>query len=442
MGVVFRAHDERLGRDVALKVLPQELVSDAAARERLLGEAQTASALNHPHICTVHEVGEAGGLAYIVMEFVEGRSLSDVIPREGLPFETTVRYAAQIADALAHAHHRGVIHRDLKSSNVAITPEGRVKVLDFGLARKLPPNDPDADTSSDLALDDGRHIAGTLAYLAPEVLRGEAAREQSDLWALGVMLYEMAAGVRPFQGDNGFSLSTAILRDPPAPLPAHLSAGLTAVIQRCLAKEPAGRYQRASEALAALQAIQSGAEVRPDTARKRRLTRAIHSLAVLPFENAAADPETEYLSDGVTESLIDSLARLPKLGVIARSTVFRFKGQRVDPQAAGRSLHVHAVLVGRVSLQGEALQIDTELVDAENGWQLWSEKFNRPRADLFAVQEQIAREITERLRLRLSGAERKRLSKRYTENTEAYHLYLKGRFYWNKRTQEDRKSVV
>ncbi len=442
MGVVYRAHDERLGRDVALKVLPAELVTDSAARKRLLGEAQTASALNHPHICTVHEVGEARGLAFIVMEYVAGKSLSETIPGQGLPVETAVRYAVQIADALAHAHKRGVIHRDLKSSNVVITPESLVKVLDFGLARKLPLKDSEEETSSDLNVDEGRAIAGTLAYLAPEVLRGEPAQQQSDLWALGVVLYEMATGARPFRGESSFALSTAILRDPPAPLPAHISASLTAVIQRCLAKEPAGRYQYASEAFAALQAIQSGVAVRHGAPRKRRSPGAIHSLAVLPFENVAADPGTEYLSDGITESLIDSLAQLPKLRVMARSTVFRFKGQNIDSQTAGRELNVHAVLVGRVSQQGEMLLITAELVDVANGWQLWSEKFNRRRADLFAVQEQIAKEITERLRLRLSGADRKRLTKRYTEDTEAYHLYLKGRYYWNKRTQEDLKTGI
>jgi serine/threonine-protein kinase len=437
MGVVYRAHDERLGRDVALKVLPSELVSNKAARERLLDEAQTVSSLNHPHICTIHEVGEAGGLAYIVMEYVEGLSLSEATPREGLPIETAVRYAAQIADALAHSHQRGIVHRDLKSSNVVITPESRVKVLDFGLARRLPLKGPDADTRSDLSLEEGREIAGTLAYLAPEVLRGEAANEQSDIWALGVILYEMATGAKPFQGETEFAHSTAILRDPPAPLPANFPTGLGAVIQRCLAKELPERYQRASELLAALQAIQSNVGIIPSAPAKRRSARVINSLAVLPFENATGDPQAEYLSDGITESLINSLAQLPKLRVMARSAVFRFKGQRVDPQTAGRDLNVHAVLVGRVSQRDDSLLITAELVDVANGWQLWSEQFNRPRADIFLVQDQIAKEISERLRLRLTGADKKRLTKRYTENTEAYHLYLKGRFYWNKRTQED-----
>jgi TolB-like protein/Flp pilus assembly protein TadD len=217
---------------------------------------------------------------------------------------------------------------------------------------------------------------------------------------------------------------------------------LGAVIQRCLAKEMAERYQRASELLAALQAIQSNVGASPSAPAKRRPTRAINSLAVLPFENATPDPEAEYLSDGITESLISSLAQLPKLRVVARSAVFRFKGQKMDPQKAGRELNVHAVLVGRVSQRDESLLITAELVDVANGWQLWNEKFNRQRADIFAVQDQIAQEISERLRLRLSGADKKRLTKRYTQNTEAYHLYLKGRYYWNKRTQADMKTGI
>jgi eukaryotic-like serine/threonine-protein kinase len=442
MGVVYHAHDERLDRDVALKILPASLGADEVPRERLLDEARIASALNHPHICTVYEVGEDNGLAYIAMEFVRGRPLSAVIPRDGLPAETVVRYGTQIAEALAHAHQRGIIHCDLKSSNVVMTSEGRAKVLDFGLAKRLRHKKPDAATQSHLAFEEDQAIAGTLPYLAPEVLRGEPARAQSDIWALGVMLYEMATGVRPFRGDTAFALSSAILRDPPVPLPRHILAGLRSIIQRCLTKELPERYEGASEAHAALQAIQPEMVISSPALPRRRSRRAIDSLAVLPFENLTSDPETEYLSDGITETLIHRLAQLPRLRVMARSTMFRYKGQPIDPQAIGRDLDVRAVLTGRVLQRGDALLIATELVDVADGSQLWGEQYNRQHADIFAVQDQIAKEISERLRIRLTGEDRKRLTKRHTEITEAYHLYLKGRYYWNKRTQEDIKKGI
>jgi serine/threonine protein kinase/pimeloyl-ACP methyl ester carboxylesterase/Flp pilus assembly protein TadD len=256
MGVVYRARDTRLERDVALKVLPEDMVADATARARLLREARTASALNHPNICHIYDVGEFGGHSYIAMEHVEGRPLSQSIPADGLPLDTTLRYAEQLAEALAHAHDRGVLHRDLKSSNVMIMPEGRVKVLDFGLAKRAPANTDEATRAIDSVTQAGS-VAGTLHYLAPELLRGQPADARSDLWALGVTLYEMVTGKLPFTGRTGFEASAAILREPPAPLPAHVPAGLRSVLMRCLAKEPAQRYQRAGELRAALEAIRS-----------------------------------------------------------------------------------------------------------------------------------------------------------------------------------------
>jgi tetratricopeptide (TPR) repeat protein/predicted Ser/Thr protein kinase len=255
MGVVYRAHDERLGREVALKVVGERWLSDEKARARLLQEARTASALNHPHVCTIYEVAEAEGETYIVMEYVAGRPLSALVPRDGLPAETLCRYAAQIADALAHAHERRVIHRDLKSSNVVITPEGRAKVLDFGLAKRMREQELDEVTRSQLSLTEAGAVVGTLHYLAPEVLRGAAANERSDIWALGVLLYEMATGTLPFHGKTCFELTSAILREPVADLPPGAPAGLRGVIQRCLAKEPGERYAGAGEAKAALETM-------------------------------------------------------------------------------------------------------------------------------------------------------------------------------------------
>jgi len=284
MGVVYRAHDTQLERTVAVKVIGESLEADATARARLIQEARAASALNHPNICTIHEAGEAGGRAFIVMEYVEGRPLSALTTGDGLPVETVIRYGSQIADALSHAHERGVVHRDLKSSNVIVTPEGRPKVLDFGLAKRLRGADL-ADATRTQGLTAAGVIAGTLSYMAPEVLRGQPADQRSDIWALGVVLYEIAAGKQPFQGQTGFELTAAILREPPAPLAPQAPAGLRAIIQRCLAKEPGERYQHAGEVRAALETLQSAVMVPPAAGApgvsRRRWVWALVPIAVL-----------------------------------------------------------------------------------------------------------------------------------------------------------------
>src|SRR5262249_31491062 len=259
MGVVYRARDRQLERTVAVKVVGGPGQVDENARARLLREARTASALNHPNICTIHEAGVADGETYIAMELVEGRPLSDMIPTDGLPVEMAIRYGAQIADALAHAQERGVVHRDLKSSNVIITPEGRAKVRDFGLAKRVIEKSEDATRSEPLT--ETGAVAGTLSYMAPEVLRGEPADARSDLWALGVMLYQAVTGTLPFRGSTAFDISSSILRDAAAPLPPHVPPGLATIIQRLLAKQPGERYQRAGEVRAALEAIQPGVAV-------------------------------------------------------------------------------------------------------------------------------------------------------------------------------------
>ncbi len=260
MGEVWRARDTRLDRVVALKVLPPATLEDETARKRLVREAQLASKLNHPHVCTIHEVGEAEGRAFVAMELVEGRSLSGLVSPEALPAEQVLRLGQQLADALAHAHERGVVHRDFKSANVFVTPEGRAKVLDFGLARRLVGEDASETTTASYgSLTAPGTVAGTLAYMAPEQLQGRAADARSDIWALGVVLYEMASGRRPFQGPTGFALSSAILNEAPPALPAGVPDGLRGVVERCLEKEPSRRYQHAAEVHAALEAIQSGA---------------------------------------------------------------------------------------------------------------------------------------------------------------------------------------
>jgi serine/threonine-protein kinase len=442
MGVVYKAEDTRLGRLVALKFLPEELARDPEAVERFAREARAASALNHPHICTIYEVGEDQGRVYLAMEYIAGEPLDQRVRGGSLPAEVVIRWGAQIADGVAHAHERGLLHRDLKSANVIITADGRAKVLDFGLAQPLAEADLKQVTRSRVAPSEAGTLAGTVAYMAPEILRGERADPPSDIWGLGVLLYEMAVGTPPFRGQTSFALTSAILTEPPPSLPSGIPAALAAIIERCLAKDSTQRYQQAGEVRAALEAVQSGLVPAVAARPRRRAGRAIRSLAVLPFENAAADAETEYLSDGITESLINNLAHLPRLRVMARSTVFRYKGQRVDPQAVGRALSVEAVLTGRLFPRGQSLQITAELVDVADGSHLWGEQYNRPLADIPAVEAGIAQEISGKLRLRLTGPERRQLGKRYTKSSRAYQLYLQGRYHWNKRTEDGLKKAI
>ena len=463
MGVVYLAHDTTLERRVAVKVLGERLLGEPTARERFLREAKTASALNHPHVCTVHEVGEDNGQVYIVMEYVEGRPLSEAFATGLLP-DAVVRYGVQIADALAHAHDRGIVHRDLKTQNVIVTPEGRAKVLDFGLAKRLPTEQLEQATRSADSLTEAGQIVGTLHYLAPEVLRGRAADMRTDVWALGVLLYELATGDRPFQGKTKFEVTSAILEQAPRPLPESVPAGLRSVIERCLAKEPGERYQRGSEVRAVLEAIQSGSFTAeqawlPRAAARRWLlwgaaavavlalgllgarffmgrAQSIDSIAVLPFANVGGDPETEYLSDGVTESVIGSLSRIPNLKVIAFSSVLRYKGKTVDPQEVVRELPVAAILTGRILQRGNELSVTAELVDTRDRSRLWGEQYDQSVTNLLAVQDDISQKISEHLRQRLTGEVKGRLKKRYTDNAEAYQLYLKGQHHKAQYTPE------
>ena len=459
MGEVYRARDERLDRDVAIKVLPATSFDDPAARARLVREAQAAAGLNHPHICTVHEVGEANGQTYIAMELVEGEPLSAQVTAGALRIEHVVRYGAQLAGALAHAHERGVVHRDLKSANVIVTPDGRVKVLDFGLAKRVTATER-AVTQSQGPLTQVGTVIGTLAYMAPEQLRGETAQMSSDIWALGIVLYEMSAGTRPFQGQTGFELSAAILNREPAPLGSHIPAALQAVIGRCLEKDAGRRYQAGSEVHGALEGLQTDFRASPFRLTRRRAIQfggiaAIgaasglaawqlwpggaprRSLAVLPFQNVANDEAIDYLCDGVTESLIHQVSNIRALKVIARSTIFNLKGQAVDPLAAGRQLGVDAVLKGTLSRTADRLVITAELLDVVSGARMWSNTYDRAAADLLSVQDEIARAIMDDgLRLRLSSDERQRV-RNPTNDGEAFDFYLQARHLQRRATEDD-----
>ncbi|MBI3698065.1 MAG: protein kinase [Acidobacteria bacterium] len=459
MGVVYRAHDETLDRDVALKVLPGEALADEAARARFRKEALALSQLNHPHICTIYEVGEAGGQAYIAMEYIAGRTLSAVVREEGLTPQTAVRYGMQIAEALAHAHERGVVHRDLKSSNVIITPEGRAKVLDFGLAKRLREAEA-AEATRSQGTETGT-VVGTLAYMAPEVLSGEPADARSDVWALGVMLYEMAAGELPFQGKTGFELSAAILRGAPEALSAGAPAGLSAVIERCLAKKPGERYQRAGEVRAALEAMGTGRgkpEAYPTWLQivaaavvlfgalgwlvARRGTGKIESIAVLPLENLSGDPSQDYFADGMTEELTASLAKIGALKVISRTSVMKYKGARKPLPEIGRELGVDAVVEGSVRRSGERVRITAQLIQAKTDKHLWAESYERDVRDVLQLQSEVSRAIADQIRVKLTPQEQVRLAGGRAVQPEAYDLYLRGKFHSARENLEENQAAI
>jgi serine/threonine protein kinase/Tfp pilus assembly protein PilF len=443
MGVVYRAHDERLQRDIALKVLPASSFRDETARARLVGEARAAAALNHPHICMIHEVDEAEGQAYIAMEYVEGLPLSALVAQGRLPLAQLLRYGIQLADGVAHAHARGVVHRDLKNANVIITPEGRTKILDFGLAKRRPQAELEEVTRSQATLTEAGAILGTLFYMAPELLRGQGADACSDLWALGVMLYEMAAGARPFQGQTGYELSSAILRDAPLPLPGDLPTALRAVIARCLEKDPGKRYQRASEVRAALEAVQSGAATAPPqrqrtvAPRKRRVSRKrIRSLAVLPLANLSGNPEQEYFADGMTEVLIADLAKLRALRIISRTSAMRYKGTDKSLPEIAEELGVDGVVEGSVLRVGQRVRITAQLIHAATDTHLWAESYERDLQDVLLLQSEVARAIAREIQVAVTPEETRRLASARPVNPEAYETYLKGRFHWYKLTRQ------
>jgi serine/threonine protein kinase/tetratricopeptide (TPR) repeat protein len=444
MGVVYRAEDTGLGRFVALKFLPEERSQDGEALIRLKREARAASGLNHPHICTVHDVGEFEGQPFIVMELLEGKTLKERIASAAIHPEKAVKIGIQIAEALEAVHSQGIIHRDIKPANIFVTGRGQVKVLDFGLAKQLSKEELEETTKSGTPLTQAGAIVGTLRYMAPEVLRGEPADLRSDLWALGAVLYETVAGEVPFQGKTVYELTSAILREPPRPLGISAPRGLQNIILRCLAKDETQRYQTASEVRAALETIGSAPAATSISPGVRSPGRVIDSLAVLPFENVSGDPGFDYLSEGLAENIIFRVSQLRKVSLAAYSTVSRYKGRSVDPLQVGSELNVGAVLVGRVTQREDMLVIATELVDTHSGWQLWGQQYGRRYGrrvtDIMGVPEDIAWEISHKLRMTLTGDDSKKLSKRYTENPEAYEVYLKGRHYWNDRTEEGLKK--
>jgi eukaryotic-like serine/threonine-protein kinase len=478
MGEVYLGEDQRLDRTIALKILPTELASDPERMRRFIREAKAASALKHPNVATIYEIGACDGLNFIAMEYVEGQTLATKINSRPLDVAEVVEIGLQTADALDQAHTKGITHRDIKPANLMLTPRSQVKVLDFGLAKVTRPEGQamGSDISTEVKTETGV-VMGTVQYMSPEQVLGRDVDHRTDIFSLGVVLYEMATGRLPFSGNSVSETTDRILHGQPdaiARFNYNAPPELERIIRKCLEKDRERRYQSARDLLVDLRNLKRDSDsaehaVGKVTARQvshlRRpifatsavaiLTligvgayrlhwhsKAMDSLAILPFVNESADPNMEYLSDGITESLIRTLSQLPNLRVMARSTVFRYKGKDVDPQKVGQDLHVQAAVTGRVQQRDNILIIAAEMVDVEKGSQLWGGQYTRKVADIFAVQEEISKEISDKLQLRLTGEEQKRLTKRYTENPEAFEAYLKGRYHWNKRTEEGfRKGI-
>ena len=487
MGVVYRAEDTRLGRQVAVKFLSTKLSQDSLALERFQREARAASSLSHPHICALYDIGRHGDLPFLVMELLDGTTLRRRLAHGPLPMETVLDFGIQIAEALDAAHSLRLIHRDIKSANIFVTERGQIKMLDFGLAKLAHPRgtavDPFSDTvlASPTTTDDGQTL-GTLSYMSPEQARGQDLDPRSDLFSFGVVLYEMATAREPFAGRTSALVFDAILHQPsrpPSAINPHVPAEFDHIVAKALEKDRDLRYQTAAELRADLKRLQretgssklaagrSGAATAPAPVRARKPVlaaaalvvvaalaaagywlwagagRAIDSVAVLPFLAVGQPTDAEYLTDGMTETLINGLAQLPDLRVTARSVVFRYKGKTdVDPQQVGRDLAVKAIVTGRIVKRNNRLIIGAELMNVETGAQLWGDQYDRPEADLLAVQEEIAGQIIKKLRPRASGDEKALATKRYTDDPEAYQYYLQGRYSSNKGTIAGYKTAI
>jgi serine/threonine protein kinase/Flp pilus assembly protein TadD len=524
MGDVYLAEDTTLDRRVALKILPSEVAANHDRMRRFIQEAKAAAALNHPNIAHIYEIGEANGVNFIAMEYIDGQTLRKYIHGRQVDLRRLLGYMQHVAEGLAKAHAAGIVHRDIKPDNIMITRDGHAKILDFGLAKLVEPQQPLSLTSGDVSEIDTeimQHstpgiLLGTVGYMSPEQARGKSDQidHRSDIFLFGCTLFEAVTGQRAFEGKDGIETLNKIIREPAPPIsefrpdaPNHLQR----ILRLCLAKDPEDRYQTIKDVgielrelrrelegadfltttlsstdtgLRSTMAVQGGysshgstSSLQPLSTRvssaeyivsgikqhklaagivllviigvvtgiylySRNTSDAIESIAVLPFVNTSGDANTEYLSDGIPETLINSLSRVQQLRVTARSTAFRYKGKDYDPQAVGRDLNVRSVLTGRVRQVGDTLIIQVDLVDTKTGSQLWGMEYERRTADVLAVKQEIAREITEKLRLRLTGEEQKELASHDTNNPEAYQFYLKGRFYWNKRTADGLKKAV
>ncbi len=525
MGEVYLAQDTKLARKVALKILPVEIAAHPDWMKRFVQEAKTASALNHPNIITIYEIEHIDSVNFIATEFIDGETLRRRMRKAPMKVGEVLDVAAQIAGALSAAHAAGIVHRDVKPENVILRADGIVKVLDFGLAKlteRPPPDSVDAEAATKaLVQTEPGVVLGTVAYMSPEQARGLAVDARTDIFSLGVVIYELVAGQAPFGGSTRSDLIAALLEREPPPLARftpQVPAELERIVMKALAKDPDERFQTARDLLIDLKRLKQkldvdaelertsapelrsgGGDAKPSQAREaistaprataqtafgsssatssaeylvsgikqhklaaaiallvlvtgaaglsvylysRNTEVTIESIAVLPFVNQNHDPDSEYLSDGVAESIINSLTQLPNLRVISRSSVFRYKGKEADPMAAGKELGVRAVLTGRIMQRGDNLTISTELLDVRDNKQLWGEQYERKVSDLMTLQRDIAGQIANNLKVKISGEEHDRMMKHYTENPEAYQLYLKGRYFWNRFSPADHQKAA
>ncbi|HKN83481.1 MAG TPA: protein kinase, partial [Pyrinomonadaceae bacterium] len=462
MGDVYLAEDTRLGRKVALKALPTHFTKDPERVRRFQLEAKAASALSHPNIITIYEIGQLDQLHYIAIEFIEGETLRQRLNTRQLTIAEALEVATSVATALLAAHGAGIIHRDIKPENIMLRADKVVKVLDFGLA-KLTESKPSISDATTLFQTQQGIVIGTAPYMSPEQARGLAIDRRTDIWSLGSVLYEMLSGRPPFEGPTASDVIAAIIEREPVPLVRHrpeVPTELEWIVKKALRKDRDERYQTAREFLADLKNLSQRLDFEQelersfDSADSRRISFpsrespsksshiAIDSLAILPLLNNYPDQSMEYFSDGVSESMINTLSRLPDLRVMAWSTVSQYKGRQVDPRQAGRELGVRAVLTGRLMQLSDRMVIKLEMVDVNDGSQLWGDSYSCKPSEILDLETEISREISEKLLLRLTSEERKQLARRPTDNVEAYHAYLKGRYCWSKRTDVDVKNAI